>query len=260
MKNTISILGCGWLGLPLAKLLLNNGFFIKGSTTSLKKTSYFKTLSIEPYLIDLENVRKLDTTFLNSGILIIAIPSKNIEGFKILVDFIRESSIKKVIFISSTSVYPSSNSMVNETSKLVDSPLVSIENLIKNNSIFSTTIVRFAGLFGYDRKPGNFFKNGRKISNPNGFVNMIHQDDCVQILLKIIEGNHWGITLNACADTHPTRKEFYTKTTLDIGNPLPLFVENKNDTYKIISNKKLKKTLNYTFKYADLMKLDYRKL
>ena len=28
----ISILGCGWLGLPLAKALLKNGFSVKGST------------------------------------------------------------------------------------------------------------------------------------------------------------------------------------------------------------------------------------
>ena len=33
----ISILGCGWLGLPLAKALIENGFSVKGSTTSTDK-------------------------------------------------------------------------------------------------------------------------------------------------------------------------------------------------------------------------------
>jgi len=33
----ISILGCGWLGLPLAKAILENEFSVKGSTTSREK-------------------------------------------------------------------------------------------------------------------------------------------------------------------------------------------------------------------------------
>lgn len=30
---TVSILGCGWLGLPLAEQLLAEGYSVKGSTT-----------------------------------------------------------------------------------------------------------------------------------------------------------------------------------------------------------------------------------
>ena len=36
-KDKIGIIGCGWLGLPLAKLFLKNGFLVKGSTTSKEK-------------------------------------------------------------------------------------------------------------------------------------------------------------------------------------------------------------------------------
>ena len=36
-KQRISILGCGWLGLPLAKELLDRSFEVKGSTTSSNK-------------------------------------------------------------------------------------------------------------------------------------------------------------------------------------------------------------------------------
>lgn len=32
--KTISILGCGWLGLPLAKKLVENQWIVNGSTTS----------------------------------------------------------------------------------------------------------------------------------------------------------------------------------------------------------------------------------
>ena len=69
-----------------------------------------------------------------------------------------------------------------------ESPLLEIENLFLNNFHFKTTIIRFAGLFGYNRKPGNFFKDGKIIPDPKGFVNMIHQDD-FQYIRKLLYKN-----------------------------------------------------------------------
>jgi 3-hydroxyisobutyrate dehydrogenase-like beta-hydroxyacid dehydrogenase len=51
----ISILGCGWLGLPLAKTLLENDFSVKGSTTSNDKLSLLENLGIQPFIIALES-------------------------------------------------------------------------------------------------------------------------------------------------------------------------------------------------------------
>ena len=36
-KETITILGCGWLGLPLAQTLVKEGYSVKGSTTTEDK-------------------------------------------------------------------------------------------------------------------------------------------------------------------------------------------------------------------------------
>lgn len=254
----MSILGCGWLGFPTAKHLIKKGFQLKGSTTSIDKLALFKNNKIAPYLITLEAPdNEVLTDFLYADILIIALPSKNIDGFSNLLHFIKKSPIKKIIFISSTSVYLSENNIVTELSNLSDSPLITIENLFLNLNNLQTTIIRFAGLFGYDRKPGNFFKNGRKIPNPKGFVNMIHQDDCVAIIENIITQNCWGEIFNACADSHPTRKDFYVKTANDIGQNTPIFNETEQLPFKIISNKKLKQQLNFHFKYPDLLAIDY---
>ena len=55
MKNIkISILGCGWLGLPLAKKLIENGYEVKGSTTSESKLELLKNAGISPYQIKME--------------------------------------------------------------------------------------------------------------------------------------------------------------------------------------------------------------
>jgi UDP-N-acetyl-D-mannosaminuronate dehydrogenase len=75
----ISILGCGWLGLPLAKALVQNGFSIYGSTTSQEKLTVLKKSKIQPFLIALEsdNVVGAVKDFLQeSKTLIIDIPPK----------------------------------------------------------------------------------------------------------------------------------------------------------------------------------------
>ena len=110
MKN-ISILGCGWLGEPLAISLLESGYSVKGSTTTESKLATLEASQIEAYLIDIAEFEDYDA-FLNTDILIIAITSKDIDGFESLIAQIEDSSIQKVIFISSTSVYPNSNALL----------------------------------------------------------------------------------------------------------------------------------------------------
>ncbi len=253
----MSILGCGWLGKPLAVSLMKKGFTVKGSTTSEEKLGEFQEIGIRPFLISLDNLTHNISAFLDSEILIVALPSKDIESFRNLIGHIEKSPIKKVIFISSTSVYGNSEEVVTEESETLPSALTTIEMLFKNSAHFETTIIRFAGLFGDNRKPGNFFKNGRKIPNPDGFVNMIHQDDCIHLIEKVIEKNAWNEVLNGCADTHPTRKEFYTKCTLDIGLEIPEFEEVTEIKQKVISNKKSKEILDFKYRFGDLLALNY---
>ena len=254
MKNNISILGCGWLGFPLALTLTKNGYSIKGSTTSEIKVKLLNNNGVQPFIIDLSNRENEFKKFLNSEVLIIAIPSKNIAGFKNLISHIENSKIKNILFISSTSVYPNSNSIITEENLIHKTPLYEIEMLFKTNTNFKSTILRFGGLIGYDRKPGNFFKNGKIINYPDAFVNLIHRDDCIQIIKEIIAKNIWSKTLNACTDTHPKKRDFYTKEFRKEGRNNPIFNELASNEYKIINSDQLKKILNYNFIYSDLMK------
>ncbi len=254
MKNSISILGCGWLGLPLAIRLTKKGYSLKGSTTSEIKVAKLKSNGVEPFIINLSNRESEFENFLNSEALIIAIPSKNIADFKNLISKIESSKIKNILFISSTSVYTNNNSIVTEENPINKTPLSEIELLFKTNTRFKTTILRFGGLIGYDRKPGCFFKNGKTINHPDGFVNLIHQDDCLQIIIEIMEKNIWNNTLNACTDTHPKRRDFYIKEFKKEGRHNPIFNELASNEYKIINSDRLKSLLNYRFIYSDLMK------
>ncbi|CAM1353367.1 NAD-dependent epimerase/dehydratase family protein [Tenacibaculum insulae] len=251
----VSILGCGWLGKPLATYLIEKKYIVKGSTTSDTKLRTLKEKGIQPFLIDIdEDTNKDIQKFLTSDVLIIAITSKNVLGFKGLINELEKSTIKKVIFVSATSVYPSLNKEMTEEDETINSPLVEIENAFKENINFETTIIRFAGLFNNDRNPGNWFEN-KKIPHPKGYVNMIHQDDCVEIIYQIIQQDVFGELFNACSNHHPTREAFYTNAKQKLKKTTPIFDDSLPLKYKIINSDKVQKRLGYTFIYDDLLSL-----
>ena len=256
MSKSISILGSGWLGIPLADSLMEQGHEVVLSTSNQEKLEDLQSQGYKSVQIDIVKQNKLPTEFQNSEVLIIAITSKDVEAFRSLIEQINTTSVKQVIFISSTSVYDFCNCEITEDTPTNNSPIAQIERVFQELIPERTTILRFSGLFGYNRKPANFFRY-KAIPNANAFVNMIHRDDCIAIIQKLIEKEIVGKEYNAAADTHPTKEEFYTKTSLDVGYPAPKVQESSKLMYKIILNNALKSDLEYEFKYGDLMKVDF---
>ena len=252
--KTISILGSGWLGLPLAEHLAQQGYGIKASTRSPERFEAIKTCLATPYIVDIDNLNDDVGDFLKADILIVNITSKNIEAFITLISRIEASSITKTIFVSSTSVYSNTNAVVTESDAVedVNSALYQIENLFLSNECFDTTVIRFAGLIGYSRHPGRFFGE-RNIPQPDAPVNLIHRDDCIAIIDAIVEQGIWGEVLNACADTHPSKREFYSYARQSLGIAPPGFDDPGEARYKVINNEKIKRLLGYRFKYSNLM-------
>jgi nucleoside-diphosphate-sugar epimerase len=262
MKN-ISILGCGWLGLHLAKALLEKGFFVKGSTTSEAKIPVFENSGIAGFLIALmpQRVQGNLTAFLaDTELLIIAIPPQLrgtqsesfVEKIARLRPFIEASSVKKVLFVSSTSVYGEDNTMVTEeTIPKPDSEagkqLLIAEALLQESRRFKTTVVRFGGLIGEDRHPIKFLAGRENIENPDAPINLIHQRDCIGIIQKIIEKEAWNETFNAVAPFHPSRKSYYTQKAIEHQLPLPKFSSENTIIGKTILSDKITKKLGYSF-------------
>jgi nucleoside-diphosphate-sugar epimerase len=266
----ISILGCGWLGLPLAKALLINGFSVKGSTTSEGKLSTLKSLGINPFLValDSKNIAGAIEDFLNgSETLVIDIPpqlrGKNsetsasnekafVEKIKTLIPYLEKSTIKNVLFVSSTSVYGEVNGTISE--ETVPKPdtesgkqLVEVEILLQNNPNFKSTILRFGGLIGEDRNPTKFLAGKVNLKNPNTYINFIHQEDCIGIILKIITTNSWNEIFNGVSPFHPTRETYYTQKATELTLPLPQFDHSKPSIGKLILSDKVETVLGYAF-------------
>ncbi|MDZ7658207.1 SDR family oxidoreductase [Fodinibius sp.] len=267
----ISILGCGWLGLPLAERLRDNGHQIKGSTTTEEKLQLLKGKEIQPFLLELTpdlHCKNCDD-FWNADVLVLNIPpgrsNDNVKEFhkqqiQAVIDQLTDSTINFVVFISSTSVYPPTDGIVSEedtkkgnASRASGNALLAAERMLRKESAFKTTIIRFGGLYGHDRHPVKYMAGRKNIPMGNAPVNLIHQKDCINIIQKVIEENITDQIFNGVSDGHPPKKMYYPAVAEAMDLEPPTFEDDESKEYKIVSNRKLKMMLNYTFSHPNPM-------
>lgn len=264
--QSISILGCGWLGFPLARRLVQLEFAVKGSSTTQSKLPLLEKSSIEPFLITAapqvtgEEIKQ----FFQSKILFLNIPFrrdlKNPVYYKQQIDSViarvEASPVEFVIFAGSTSVYPEAVKEASEDVSIVSDNsraevLRGIERALLDNPGFQATVVRFAGLYGGDRQIGRMLAGKKGLGEARAPVNLIHLEDCVEIVTRIIQKDIRGEIINACSDGHPTRQKLYTKAALHYGRKPPQFSDQPQSRFKVVGNTKLKEKLGYTFKHPD---------
>lgn len=268
----VSILGCGWLGYPLGVAMLQEGYRVKGSTTSRLKLDVLERAAIQPFLLDMRQSDSSEAlkTFLKSDTLIVAYPpgirengsDAYLQSIEKLGQAIEKSGLQRIIFISSTSVYSNTNSevtedMVPEPESTSGKAMLEAENLLQTLEDRETVVLRMAGLVGYERNPGRFLAGKTGLENGQERINLIHRDDCIGIILKLLERNSDADVLNCCSDTHPVKLDFYTQAAKKAKLEPPAFSKGGMKAYKIVSNKKLKALLNYEFIYGDLSKFDW---
>lgn len=259
----ISILGCGWYGKALAIDLIKKGVTVKGSTTSTEKMALLEADGIHSHHINLSPENEvIEGDFFKCDVLWISIPPKARAGkgmeyiaqISEVVDLINSYSIKQIVLISSTAVYGDDSTVVTE----MDEPkpdsesgkvLLEAESILKRETSFTTTIIRFAGLIGPGRNPGRFFAGKTNIPNGDAPVNLIHLTDCLGVSWAIIKEQAWGNTFNAAAPQHPSRAEFYTQAAERSGFEKPQFIKEKNN-WKIIESVNVPQLLQYTYKVS----------
>jgi len=249
----ISILGCGWMGLPLAVSLIKKGYYVKGSTTTSEKMALLKDKQILPFVITVNTtvISGNMSEFLDgSELLIINIPpgmrNNSEEKFskKIakLLPYIENSSIQKVILVSSTTVYGMASGIITEatTPQPITSSakeLIAAEDLLRGSTTrFATTVIRFGGLVGKDRHPVKFLSGKKNLANPKGNINFIHQDDCIGLIKAVINKNYFGKTINGVYPHHPERATYYTEMAKQFSIEPPQFdATSPSETRKILS-------------------------
>ncbi len=250
----IAILGCGWLGLPLAEALVSKGHIVNGSTTDADKLVSLSRKGINPFLLHLkpDELSGDVSSFLDVETLIVNLPPKlrkpPYENFvaKIqrLIPSVENSAVKNILFVSSTAVYANDNSLVTEAT--LEQPetesgrqLLAVEQLLMNNPNFKTTVIRFGGLIGPGRHPIKQLAGKKDLKNPEAPINLIHLIDCIEILQLILDKGLWDKTFNAVTPFHPTRRSYYHQMAKLHGLTPPTFQEDTFSSGKQISVNKL---------------------
>ena len=263
--HKIGILGCGWLGFPLAEILIKKGYDVKGTSTSIDKVEQLKKIGVKSYHF-LFNSKEISTSLFFKSIdtLVITIPfikrTKESLYDYILIDLlikrIKNESIKKVIYLSSISVYDSKKGIVDESSTCDPSSssginTLKIENQL-NNGDFITSHIRLGGLIGGSRHP-IYTLSGKKFYKGNELINLINQKDALGIIVKVINTlNIENEIFNAVTPFHPSKKDYYSRIADQKKILPPIFLKAEN-IKKIINSNRVIKHLKFKFKIINLM-------
>ncbi|WP_282159869.1 SDR family oxidoreductase [Ulvibacterium marinum] len=263
MSKSIAIMGCGWLGLPLAKSFVDEGYSVHGSTTSEEKLPVLEKEGIQPFLISLseEGPKGPVLHFLKDvDSIIINVPPKlrggnrenYIEKIRGLYNAVKASSVQKIVFVSSTSVYGDIDGEVTEDT--LPKPhtesgrqLLTTEDIFRNDNQLYTTVVRFGGLIGPKRHPVTMLSGRTGLANGAAPINLIHLDDCIAILKKIVVQGWWNEVFNAVYPDHPPKAEYYSMEARKRGIPVPDYSEDSVQKGKKVMSSSLILVKKYRF-------------
>ncbi|MGR5156011.1 NAD(P)H-binding protein [Vibrio owensii] len=244
MANTL-IVGAGWLGTPLAQTLIDQGHQVTVTRRSQTRLDEFPLTSVQPALLDLNEPHSQQQ-------LIELIEQHQIErivgafppGFRKgngqeyaqqwqrLVSAAKQSSVNKLLMVSSTTVYPNlavdmkeedATLALAQTSKHFSDNariMLQAEQYVIDSGI-DYAIVRCSGLIGSDRHPSRFAMRLKQVSR-KAPANMVHQNDAVAataFALNQIDNE----VVNATTPNTVSKAEFYqaaiTQSDLDIALP-----------------------------------------
>jgi nucleoside-diphosphate-sugar epimerase len=263
----ISIIGLGWVGLPLAKYLLAQGYEVIGSTTSAAKQAQIQAEGIHAIQFELAPFPcgKGFTSLFKADVLVVMIPPRSrlqeaeyyLEQLKFLRSLIHQSPIQQVIFVSSTGIYPDlgSESAYAEDFELSlenagNPTLLKAEQRMETGRKFQLTHLRFGGLMGGNRIPGKYFAGKEQVAGHTR-VNFIHQLDAVKMIGWIIEKELWNQVYNGVAPIHSLRKELYERNHQELGIPLPASFQVAIPVQdRLISSQKIVQT-GFEFEFPD---------
>ncbi|WP_117233226.1 NAD-dependent epimerase/dehydratase family protein [Vibrio maerlii] len=256
----VLIIGAGWLGLPLAKHLSHH-HHVTVSKTSAHCLSNQPFPAIE---LDLSRPKTLDNIPQDTDAIIGCFPpgfrkgnGEEYAGYWLaLCQYAKQRDVKKVVMVSSTTVYPSGAHDYSESDatlelaiksgKFSDNARIMLtaeQHLIDSGLDYA--IVRCSGLFGPNRHPSRFASKLKQVST-QAPANMLHLDDAVgAVSFALTSLNHEVV--NATSPITVPKAEFYQHAidAAKLDTPLPPIVDAADK--KILTNKLIE--LGYQFRH-----------
>lgn len=168
---------------------------------------------------------------LNSDAIILNLPPRFIKSEQELVRFLKAVSDKKIIFVSSTSVYGNQGTVDEFTPPCPET--ASGEFLLRLENAFQAVcpqgiVIRPGGLYGEDRHPGKYLAGKTVESLVGDKINLISGNDLVALVHKAMEFGDKKL-INAVNSNHPSKAEYYRGYCQRHGLPVPEFKINPGD-------------------------------
>jgi len=270
------IIGCGYIGLRLAKILIEKGNDVVGTRRSAEGLLVLEANKIKALQVDITEPEQLNSLQQDFDCVVncAAAPHSTVahytsvyyQGTANVLNWLRHHKVKKYLYTSSTAVYGQNDGSIvteeisafsnTDTGKVL---IATEEFIMKMHRAYSipAVILRVAGT--YDEERGYYFKqfvNGQSVMHGDGsrFLNMVHSEDVVGAIVSALEKGEVGDVYNV-VDDEPVREiDFLRWLSEQMKKPMPPVVEHKETgsrqiTNKRVSNAKLKEKLGYKFKY-----------
>lgn len=221
----VSVLGTGWLGLPLLTDLAAAGYAVAGSYRRPGGAAAIRAAGGTPYFVDLPEPPPPDFLPAPGGWLIVTLPPGGRRlGAQAAADYVGKlttltSSLPEdvgLLYTSSTGVYGAATGRVDENTP--PAPVTASARAVLAAERFlrelkpQTCILRLAGLVGPDRHPGRFYGGReRPVPDADAPINLVHREDVITAIRLVLAGDAPPGIYNVCAATHPPKGSYYTQ-------------------------------------------------
>lgn len=251
------ILGCGWLGQIVGKAFAKKGHDVFGSFRRPEVHEQLKELGITGFKLDFNESPSIPESILENTTLVLVFitpSSSNRVSYESLLQELLQQfpSDVKVIFSSSTGVYPKDPGQYDESFKIdpeLPNRLLPAENALRILLGNRLNIIRLAGLIGPKRHPA-YSLSGRKLEEDgNAPVNLIHAGDIVAALQWFLENDHFGHTYNLVHPNHPHKCSYYIEAAKYFGIEPPVFGTKKSGI-RLIEGNAIERTTSFRYRHA----------
>jgi len=241
------IVGCGYVGLEVAKLLKNNKLdsSVLALTRSAQRMSEFQGLGIEAVVGDwLDSTTLPDLKSLRCDHVLVAVPHRPVAGYgpqthvlglTNLVEHLK-NSVEHWMYLSTTGVYGDcDNEIVDETTEVSPTRIgpeiaVAAEQWLlqqRHDAGLNATTLRLAGIYGPGRVPlAAKLLAGEPLAVPReGHLNLVHVTDIARMIIQMLP-HRMQHPLYLFSDGQPVLREtFYRELARMCGVNEPNFVD-----------------------------------
>lgn len=249
----ITIIGLGWLGLPLAEKLQQQGWQVQGTKRTPTESSV-KCVAFELTDFHMETLPSdlldCDTLFINLPPSTCS-PTQYDSGIKRLVSAAILQNVAHILFISSTSVLPMKSGDFDESTEIPpENWLGNLEKWLLSQSVH-VDVLRLAGLVGKQRHPVFHLAGKSNLSGAEQPVNLVHLNDCLSAIYLLLSKPNGQRLFHLCAPHHPSKQAYYSEMARRLSlAPLHFSDENQPLVRKIVAEK-ICTILDFCYQHPD---------